>query len=94
MKTPFLDIKAARTFIERAVKHYDAKPIPPWFIEWLNDLYIRLGEQPRSILLDELLTLATLEQGDGWTPQMLAVNTVYKYFDRAPGRDTTSLIDH
>ncbi len=57
--TTFLDINGARTFIEQAMNHYTKRNSPGWFTDWLDDLYIRLGENWGPITLDELFTLAS-----------------------------------
>ena len=85
----FWNWHACRMFIEEAIKHY--KQAPGWFTSWLDDLYIRLGEQCGSITLDEIQTLAMLaHDGVSWEAESLAVNRVYKLFDRL-GRDTTGI---
>lgn len=86
-----LDIKAARTFIEQAIKHYQRAP--GWFTDWLDDLYIRLGENYGPITLDELFTLTRLYSDESWMPEQFAVNIVYHLFDRL-GRDTSGIIGY
>jgi hypothetical protein len=91
----FLDINAARNFSQQAMNHYVECKAPVWFTDWLDDLYIRLGENWRNITVDELATLAELgdygpEYPEYWLMQSLAVNIVYKLFDRL-GRDTTGI---
>lgn len=90
---PFLDINAARLFIQQAMNHYTERKAPGWFTDWLDDLYIRLGENPHPITLDEIATLQYLQADGCWMVQPLAVNTVYKLFDRL-GRDTTGIIGY
>lgn len=97
MKT-FLDINAARSFIEQAMSHYQEQKAPGWFTDWLDDLYIRLNEDRGKITLDEMITLRDLggygpEYPEYWLMQPLAVNMVYKMFDRL-GRDTTGIIGY
>ena len=88
---PFLSITGARTAIEEAMVHYESAPA--WFLLWLDDLYIRLGEAWRPITLDEVATLAALHGEDGWMPESIAVNTVYKMYDRL-GRDTAGILGY
>jgi hypothetical protein len=92
MESQFLDIEAARKFIEQSVKHYE-KTAPAWFVQWLDDFYIRLGESPRTIVLDELITVSRLYKEDAWMAETLAVNMAYKLYDRL-GRDTTGIIGY
>lgn len=87
----FWNWKACRTFIEQAVKHYHGAP--EWFTNWLEDLYIQLGEQPGPITLDELLSLQMLQMDGVWEAEMLAVNRIYKLFDRLH-RDTSRIIGY
>jgi len=65
---------------------------PGWFVEWLEDLYTRVQDDLKAVSLYELVTLNRLYD-DGWLPESLAVNMVYKMYD-ALGRDTTGIIDH
>lgn len=85
---PFWDWQACRKFIEQAIKHY--KNAPGWFTDWLEDLYIRLGEQWGLITLDEIQSLAMLFSDGSWDSENYAVNRIYKMFDRL-GRDTTGI---
>lgn len=89
----FLDIEAARGFIQEAMSHYEERKAPAWFTDWLDDLYIRLGENWGIITLDEMLTLQTLQEDGHWLMQYYAVNRVYKMFDRL-GRDTSGIIGY
>ena len=92
MNNTFWNWYACRTFIEEAIKHYSRAPA--WFTDWLDDLYIRLADNCRAITLDEILTLAQLSSDDGsWEAENLAVNRVYKMFDRL-GRDTTGILGY
>lgn len=64
-----------------------------WFIEWLDDLYIRLGEDWRAITLDELSMLQELREDSCWLSQAYAMNRTYKMFQRI-GRPTTGIIGY
>lgn len=89
----FLDIEAARKFSQQAFHHYTERKAPGWFTDWLDDLYIRLSENWGPITLDEMVTLSRLREDNCWMVQPLAVNTVYKMFNRL-GRDTTGIIGY
>ena len=78
----FLDIQAARSFIKQAMSHYQERKAPGWFTDWLDDLYIRLGENWGIITLDELATLRDLQENDCWMQVSHAVPALYKLFDR------------
>lgn len=88
----FLDIKSARKFVEQAMKHYLSEKSPGWFTNWLDELYIRLHDDLKGVSLYEMAILDRLYE-NGWMPQQLAVNLVYKMFDHL-GRDTTGIIGY
>lgn len=88
----FIDLVEAQNFIKQAMSHY-AQKAPGWFTDWLDDLYIRLGENWREITLDEVASLSRLYEEGDWMPQTLAVNAIYKLLDRL-GRDTTGIIGY
>lgn len=92
-KSKFLDIESARKFIEQAMKHYLAEKASGWFTDWLNDLYIKLGENCQEVTLDEMLNLQSLHCDGQWKPQTFAQNAIYKLFDRL-GRDTSGIIGY
>jgi len=91
LNNTFWNWYACRKFIEEAMKHY--KQAPAWFTDWLDDLYIRLAENGGAITLDEIVTLAQLASDGLWEAENLAVNRVYKMFDRL-GRDTTGILGY
>jgi hypothetical protein len=86
---PLVNMAAIPPFIERALEHYQGAPA--WFTNWLDELYVNFDQKWSTITLDELMTLQWLYQDGQWFPQMLAVNTIYKLFDRL-GRDTTGIL--
>ncbi len=83
----FWDLDKIQRFLVAAIKQYEHAP--GWFTDWLDDLYRRLNEDWGPITLDEVGTLAFLYE-NGWIPESLAVNKVYKLFDRL-GRDTSGI---
>ncbi len=87
----FINREQMQQFIEAAVKHYERAPA--WFITWLEDLYTRLQDDLQGINLDEVLTLSRLYDVAEWMPEPLAVNMIYKMYDRL-GRDTTGIIGY
>jgi hypothetical protein len=89
----FLDIEAARRFIQQAMSHYQERKAPAWFTDWLDDLYIRLGENWGKITLDEIFTLQGLQDDGCWLSPSYAMNSIYKMLDRL-GRDTTGIIGY
>lgn len=89
----FINITEARNFIVRAINHYQEHNMPGWFMDWLDDLYIRLGEDWGKITLDEMATLANLNEENQWMMPHYAVNSVYKFFDRV-GRSTVGMLSY
>jgi hypothetical protein len=91
----FWHYQRCREFIQSAIEQY--KHAPGWFTTWLDDLYMRLGDERHvSITLDEIETLCMLAPNGEhaeWEPEHYAVNRVYKFFDRT-GRDTTGIIGY
>lgn len=79
-------------FLRSAAKQY--KDAPAWFMNWLDDVCVRLNDSWRSITLDEVCTLQSLYYQNGqWMPEPLACNTIYKLLDRL-GRDTTGILGY
>lgn len=71
--------------IEAACEHYQHSA--PTVADWLDDLYIRLGEQPDSVALVEVFAVERLWDGDEWQQPNYAANAVYKLQERL-GRET------
>lgn len=58
---------------------------------WLDDLYIRLGEDCDHVAVSELLLAVDLRTNDGiWMRPNTAANRVYKLLHRL-GRDTVGM---
>lgn len=61
----------------------------PTVREWMNDLYVRLHEDPDAVILSELILLWRLYRGgNDWSPPNYAANLVFHLLTRL-GRDTT-----
>jgi hypothetical protein len=86
--TAFWDWHRCRLFIEQAIEHY--KAAPGWFTGYLGDLYIRIAEDMGAIRLVEISTLSMLCENGVWEQENMAVNRIYKLFDRL-GIDTTGI---
>lgn len=63
------------------------------FMEWLDALYIQLGEDWTTVPLLELWTLQNLRAEGLWLAPSFAQNTLLKLFDRL-GRNTAGMSDH
>ena len=84
-----LPIKEFCDYMERAFRHYE-KSAPP-VSDYLNDLYIRIGESPETVTLVELTAVSALVGDDGlWEHPNYAANRFYK-LAAATGKDTTGL---
>ena len=71
---------AFRHFLELAAIEY-AKSAPA-LADWIDDIYIRLGEDLLSVTVAELMAFGKLWSEDGWMHPNYAQNTIYKMRDR------------
>jgi hypothetical protein len=81
-------------FVHKAYLHYHSQKAPQWMLNYLDELYIRLGENGwKTITLDEIYTLQTLYNLEfkEWQHQLLASKIIYTLFHRL-GRDTSTII--
>ncbi len=62
-----------------AVDHYEKSA--PTVAAWMNDLYTRIGDNPESVSLLELLTADRLRNSE-WMHPNYAANMVYKMKNR------------
>ena len=73
----FFNYQEARTLIEEAAAYY-AKTAPQ-LVEWLDETYINLAENPAAVSVYELMQLQRLRQEDGtWEHPNYAQNRWYK----------------
>ena len=66
--------------IEEGCSEYEQTA--PTVHTWLNDLYMRINEQPDEVLLSELLQVDRLLENGLWMQPNCAANAVYKLQDR------------
>lgn len=92
MPEQFFDVKRLKKFLELAVAHYQ-KHAPAWFINWLDEIYMKLSDGWQTLTLDEITTIANLYRDEQWQAEAFAVNSAYKLFDRL-GRDTSGIIGY
>lgn len=83
-----MDIKAIRKFIEEAAPIYDKTA--PTVAEWLDDLYIRLGDDPRTVTVYEVMQCQMLRLEHGWEHPNYAANRHYKVMNIL-GKSTVGL---
>ncbi len=83
---PFIDIKSSHKFLEVVVRQYEKSA--PTVSRWADDLYIRLHDDIRHVLLIELITAQSLLEENTWVHPHLAANRIYKLMEE-PGQDTT-----
>ncbi len=93
MEDQFISVSSVRTFVAEAMNHYLKIKAPGWFTDWLDELYVRLWDEPKNVTLYELLTLQRLREDGCWMAQPLAVNMVYKMYD-ALGRSTAGMLGY
>lgn len=80
-----------RRKIEDAVEHYEKTA--PAVAGWLDELYIRLGEDAEAVTLGELLFADSLHDEAGFLHPNFAQNQLVHYIHRTGG-ETAGLIDH
>lgn len=81
-------------FLVEAAEHYDGSA--PTVCDYLNELYIRIGDATRKELpvdLRELIFLEKLVEEGQWLQANQAANAVYKLKHRL-GMETTGMIDY
>ena len=81
-----INLKALRDFLARVVMQYEKSA--PTVSRWADDLYIRVGEDIRSIQLVELLQAQALLENGQWEQPNYAANRIYKLMDSL-GQDVT-----
>lgn len=89
MPKQFLDIALFKKFLEEAVKHYEQSA--PRLSTWLEEMYIRLGEEEwKTITLEEIQQIQYLYVDDCWLAAEWAQNNIYRLLNRM-GKDTTKI---
>lgn len=85
----FLDTNAFKQFLAEAVKHYAESA--PRLSEWLEEMYIRLGEEDwKTITLEEIQQIQYLYADECWLGAEWAQNNIYRLLNRM-GKDTTRI---
>lgn len=83
----FLSVEKFKKFLELAVHHYQQSA--PRLSEWLDEMYIRLGEEAwKTITLEEIQQIQYLYADDCWLNPYNAQNNIYRLLNRI-GKDTT-----
>lgn len=91
---PDLSMKTIQAALQTTARHYAANNAPAWFMDWLDDLSVRTYDAWEDVKLGEIATLFSLRVSlDEWKPTPVAVNLVYKFFDRV-GRDTSGILGY
>jgi hypothetical protein len=75
-----------RRFLTEACATYERSA--PTVAAYLDDLYVRLNEDPARVRLAELLGAARLREEGQWMKPNLAANSIYHLMHRL-GLDTT-----
>lgn len=89
MPEQFFNVGAFKKFLEEAVKHYQQST--PRLAEWLEEMYIRLGEEDwKTITLEEIQQIQYLYADDCWLAAEWAQNNIYRLLNRT-GKDTTKI---
>ena len=85
-----IDIDGMMKALSEICKQYEKTA--PAVSQWADDLYMRLQEEPDTIMLGELMIINHL-MADGWLSPNHAQNTLYHRLDRL-GMSTVGMIDY
>ena len=72
----FFNYHELRSFIEQAAEHYSQSA--PALVDWLDEVYIALAENPRAVTVFEVLQLQQLQLDGEWEHPNYAQNRWYK----------------
>lgn len=78
-------------FLEAAAEVYDRSA--PTVEQWIDDLYRRIGSNPETVALTEVLFAQRLRDDGQWMDPHYATNGLLHMLDRI-GRSTAGMIDH
>lgn len=89
MPEHFFSVEKCKTFLAEAVQHYAESA--PRLSTWLEEMYIRLGEEGwKTITLEEIQQIQYLYVDDCWLAAEWAQNNIYRLLNRQ-GKDTTKI---
>lgn len=89
MPEQFFSVEAFKRFLTEAVRNYAQSA--PRLAEWLEDMYIRLGEPEwKTITLEEIQQIQYLHADDQWLAAEWAQNNIYRMLNRT-GKDTMKI---
>jgi hypothetical protein len=89
MPEQFFSVEKFKQFLAEAVHHYEQSA--PRLSEWLEEMYIRLGEDEwKTITLEEIQQIQYLHADDCWLGAEWAQNNIYRLLNRM-GKDTTKI---
>lgn len=89
MPEQFLSVDKFKQFLAEGVKHYEQSA--PRLSNWLEEMYIRLGEEGwKTITLEEIQQIQYLYADDCWLAAEWAQNNIYRLLNRM-GKDTTKI---
>lgn len=89
MPEQFFSIEKFKKFLEQAVRHYEQSA--PRLSAWLEEMYIRLGEEEwKTITLEEIQQIQYLFADNQWLAAEWAQNNIYRMLNRQ-GKNTTKI---
>lgn len=89
MPKQFLDTEAFKQFLAEGVKHYEQNA--PRLSNWLDEMYMRLGEEDwKTITLEEIQQIQYLYADGCWLNAANAQNNIYRLLNRM-GKDTKAI---
>lgn len=87
----FIDHDALDRRLTEGCEQYEKTA--PTVYDYLNILYMRLREQPHTVVLPEVMYVERLVEEGQWANPHLAANQLVHLFERI-GRSTAGMIDH
>lgn len=92
MPERFFSVEKFKTFLTEAVKHYAENA--PHLSEWLDGMYIRLGEEAwKTITLEEIQQIQYLYADNCWLNPSNAENNIYRLLNRQ-GQDASKVLGY
>lgn len=87
----FFDYHAFAKFATEACDHYEKTA--PAVRDYVDDVYMRMQDDPGSIRLTEVTFIGRLRDEGEWMHPNYAQNSLMHHLDRL-GRSTVGMIDH
>jgi len=80
------DLNTIRAYLAHVVAFYEESA--PTVSQWADDLYVRLGDNPREVKLGEIMAALSLREDTVWLHPNYAANFIFKTMHEY-GQDVT-----